>query len=77
VSGKAVLGTDYTLSGIFGQVDIPPGVSSAVVTLHALTDALKEKSQKATMALSSGTGYKLPSNKRARKTTLTIINVGP
>jgi hypothetical protein len=77
VSGKAVLGTDYTLSGVFGQVDIPPGLSSAVVTLHALTDALKEKSQKATMALSSGTGYKLPSNKRARKTTLTIINVGP
>lgn len=35
MSGTARLGTDYTLSGTPGQVDIPTGASSAPVILHS------------------------------------------
>jgi len=71
MSGKAMYGTDYTLSGIFGQITIPPGASTATVTLNALTDNHREKNEKATMTLLAGTGYNLPRNKKA---SLTIAN---
>jgi hypothetical protein len=77
ISGKAQYGTDYRLSGIFGQVDIPAGASSASVVLHALTDSLVEKkAEKATMKLSKGKGaaYKLSSPKKA---TVSIADVQP
>jgi hypothetical protein len=75
ISGKAQYGTDYTLSGVFGQVDIPAGASSASVALHALTDSLMEKkAEKATMKLSKGAAYKLSSPKKA---TVSIADVQP
>jgi hypothetical protein len=75
ISGKAQYGTDYRLSGVFGQVDIPAGASSAAVVLHALTDSLMEKkAEKATMKLSKGAAYKLSS---PRKATVSIADVQP
>ena len=53
MSGSARLGTDYTLSGIPGQVTIPAGQFSANVILHALTNA----NRTATMTLVPGPGY--------------------
>ena len=77
ISGKARYGTDYTLNGIFGQVGIPAGASSASVVLHALTDSLMEKKpEKATIKLSKGAAYKLSSFKKA-KATVSIANVQP
>ena len=53
MSGGAILGTDYTLSGTPGQVTIPAGQSSARVILHALRNVKKA----ATMTLTPGPGY--------------------
>jgi hypothetical protein len=63
--GKAQFQTDYTLSGTFGQADIPAGATSTTVILHALTDGLTEKKEKATMKLSAGADYKLSKPKKA------------
>jgi hypothetical protein len=77
IRGKAQYGTDYTLSGIFAQVDIPTGASSASVVLHALTDSVMEKKpEKATIKLSKAAAYRLPSGKKA-KATVSIANVQP
>jgi len=43
MSGKAIFGTDYTVSGTFGQITVPGGASSATVTLTALTNNLMKK----------------------------------
>jgi hypothetical protein len=53
MSGGAILGTDYTLSGTPGQVTIPAGQSSARVIFHALRNVKKN----ATMTLTPGPGY--------------------
>src|SRR5262249_36103664 len=72
--GTAINGTDYNLTGTAGQVTIPAGQSFATITLHSIADHVFEKSETAVMALSSGSGYKLP--KRGTKASLTILN-GP
>jgi hypothetical protein len=77
MSGKAKSGTDYTLSGSSGQIDIPAGAASATVTLTALTDMVaKEKNETVTMTLTKvpkkGATYSLSS---AKKATVTIVNV--
>lgn len=69
---KALNGVDYILSGLFGQITIPAGASSATVTLNVLTDNLKEKNEKVIMALQPGTGYELPKKKRARSANATV-----
>ena len=71
--GSAQIGVDYTLSGTSGSVTIPAGQSSASIALQAIADHVKERSETAIMALSSGTGYKLS---RRAKATLTIVD-GP
>ena len=78
MSGTAGFGTDYNLGGLSrsGQVTIPIGANAAAITLNALSDTASERSEGATMTLVTGTGYKLPSTKSARKTTVTIAN-GP
>jgi hypothetical protein len=51
MSGNAVLGTDYTLSGTAGQVTIPMGQSSGTVVL---IDTKTSKAKRtATMTLTS------------------------
>jgi hypothetical protein len=84
MSGKAIQGSDYSLSGVAGQVLIPIGTNSASIVLHALTDAIKEKKETATMTLGAGNGYSFGApvgkKKKAPKppaATVTIINVIP
>jgi hypothetical protein len=78
MSGNAVLGMDYTLSGTSNQVTIPIGQTSAVVTLTVRTMKTKGK-EKATMTLGTGMGYQLPTVGKkhkvmAPKVTVTISN---
>ena len=72
--GSAINGSDYTLDGTPGQVTIGAGQNSATVTLHSIADHVRERNETAVMALTTGSGYKLP--KRGAKATLTILN-GP
>jgi hypothetical protein len=58
MSGNAVLGADYTLSGTPNQVTIPAGQTSATVTLTVITTKTKGK-EKAIMTLTAGSGYQL------------------
>jgi PKD repeat protein len=67
MSGKAILGSDYTLSGSPAQVTIPAGQTSANVTLSAIVDNVKEKSETAIMTLQSGNGYNLPASTGGKK----------
>jgi hypothetical protein len=76
ITGKAGLGLDYTIDGNPSQVTIPAGASSAAVTLHALTDATRERSEKITLTLFQGSNYALSRTKSQRKATMSIINVG-
>lgn len=71
MTGKAQLGTDYSLSGVVGQVDIPAGAASTTVVLTALTDTVTEKSEKLTMNLRAGPNYKLS---KAKKVTISLVN---
>ena len=65
MSGSAVRGSDYTLSGTGHNVTILAGHSSATVTLHCLEDSDErtEGNTTATMTLSKGAGYTLENNK--------------
>jgi len=80
MSGKAIQGSDYTLSGPPGQVIIPAGQTSGSVTLSALIDNKKEKAEKATMTLQPGSGYDFPSSGKKKKkskapsATMTILD---
>ena len=68
MSGKAQVGSNYTLSGLFGEADIPAGASSTTVTLQALNAPMRGKSAKATMTIMSGADYTLSNPKRATVT---------
>jgi hypothetical protein len=65
MGGKAILGSDYTLSGIVGEADIPAGASSTTVTLHAIAGVPTRKGEKAILTLSPGNGYTLAKPKKA------------
>jgi hypothetical protein len=78
VSGKAQLNVDYTLSGPPGQVQIPAGQHSAPLTLHALTDTVREKKESVVITITPGTGYVFPTSGRHHtpkvpKETITIL----
>ena len=71
MSGKATLGSDYTMSGTPGQVIIPAGSNVGTVTLSAIVDNVKEKkAETAIMTLQSGSGYNFGSTggKKTKKT---------
>jgi len=71
--GSAKLGSDYTLSGTPGQIDVPAGQSSASVSLHANvvgSSGKKQKNKTASLLLQSGGGYKVGKPKKA---TVTIV----
>lgn len=72
MSGRAINGRQYTLSGTYGRVTIPAGASTGTVTLNSALGSLRRGSKTATMVLSPGTGYQLafPSN-----ASVTIFNV--
>lgn len=75
VTGKGTLGTDFTLSGIPGQVVIPAGQTSVMITLHALLDTVTEKNESAKIKLSKGVDYKLPKGSGGKSVTIKITNV--
>jgi sugar lactone lactonase YvrE len=70
MSGKARSGTNYTLSGVSGEADIPAGASSTTVTLHALTGPMRGKTKKATLTVMPATNYTLSNPKKASVTIL-------
>ena len=65
MGGKAILGSDYTLSGTAGEADIPAGASSTTVTLHAIAGVPTRKGEKAILFLNSGNGYTVAKPKKA------------
>ena len=71
IGGTAKLGMHYNLSGTPGQIVIPPGASSAVVTVNAQMTSLTRGSETVTLTLSNGTGYSVAPPGAA---TLTIDN---
>ncbi len=58
MTGRAILGRQYTLSGSPGQVTIPAGAGSADVTLTVLSSA-RRRPKAATMLLMPGPTYNL------------------
>lgn len=68
MGGTAILGTDYTLSGTFGQATIPAGQTEAEVVLHAIGGV----GRTATMILTAGPGYFV--SQVAGQDTITIVN---
>ena len=67
-TGKAQIGTDYTLSGVPNQVTIMPGSSSTTVVLHAMNNSTGANSKKITLRVMTGPDYKLSSHKKATVT---------
>jgi hypothetical protein len=57
MSGTAVFGKDYTLSGTFGQVTIPAGQTLVTVTITALANPARTTDRTATMTIVPGAGY--------------------
>jgi len=75
VSGNALLNTDYTLSGTPGQVVIPANTASATITLHALTDSVKEANgEAAKIVVEPGTGYSVPGQIDAKRVSILILD---
>ncbi|MEY2544872.1 MAG: hypothetical protein QOE81_2333, partial [Verrucomicrobiota bacterium] len=72
MSGSATFGNDYNLSGVYGQVIIPAGKTSGMVTLRALVDHKKESNETAIMTLQNGGCYTLPSKANLNSATATI-----
>ncbi len=70
MSGNAILGSDYTLSGTPGQVTIPAGSSTGTVTLTANSPHAKKVT--AQMNLTSGNGYVLSNKAKFRKAVVKI-----
>jgi hypothetical protein len=62
MSGTAIFGSNYSLSGTPGQVTIQAGSSSATVTLTE--SSIGKRGKTATMTLNPGSGYNVsfPSN---------------
>jgi len=71
MSGTAVLGTDYTLSGTPSTITVLSGASSGSVTLQVITSKTKG-SETATMTLQAGTGYTV--NKTVKSASVKILN---
>ena len=76
LSGKAKVGVDFNVSGTVGQVVIPTGHTSANIVLTALSDILKESSERVNLTLNVGPGYTLSRAKGQRKADIVIQNIG-
>jgi hypothetical protein len=70
MTGTAVQGNHYTLSGTAGRAIIPAGASSTAVALTATRTSLTSGTKTATMTIRSGTGYNVSST--SNKATITI-----
>jgi Protein of unknown function (DUF642) len=54
ISGDALLGVDYVLSGVVGQAVIPAGQTSAAITLTTLRDNMAEKKETVILSIPKG-----------------------
>ena len=73
MSGKATLNTDYTLSGPAGHAVIGAGQATVNVTMQTIVDNIKERpSEGATMSITAGSGYSIPSGKNSAFATTTV-----
>jgi len=70
ISGKGRSAENFAGSGNSGKVELPPGVSSATITLHSMPDSGVKRSQKVKLTLTSGPNYKLS---RPKNATVTIL----
>jgi D-alanyl-D-alanine carboxypeptidase (penicillin-binding protein 5/6) len=68
--GRAMFGTDYSLSGGFGQAQIPAGAASTQVVLHSFNTTSTRRRRTATMKLLPGSNYRL---RVPRKASVTIV----
>ena len=57
MSGTAIFGKDYKLSGVFGHMTIPAGKVSATVTITALRNTARTTNRTATIKIINGPGY--------------------
>ena len=78
MTGNALYGTDYVMNSAPDHVVIPAGYTSVGIVLSVTTSKTKGK-QKATMTLSAGSGYELPTEGKKHKikppkATVTINN---
>jgi hypothetical protein len=77
VGGNATLGSDFTLTGTAGQVSIPSTAGSATITLHSLTDTVKEPNgEAAKIFVAPGTGYDVPTQTDAKRVSVLIVDPG-
>jgi len=74
ITGKAMFGSDFTITGTPGQIVIPAGQTSASVTFQAISDGLAEKKETVKLKLSTGTGYKLPKGAGGKSVTIKITS---
>jgi large repetitive protein len=73
MSGNATLNTDYSLSPPPFQVTIPAGQMNAAITLHAVSDEIRERrGEKATITLQPGAGYAVTTSRRPPNKSATI-----
>jgi surface antigen len=57
--GSATFNTDYTVSGTPGQVAIAANQASASITMHAVTDTIKDGGETAKFVVGAGAGYQV------------------
>jgi len=68
MSGTAVVGNHYSLSGVLGEADIPAGASSARIDLHSFNGPIPRRGKKATLKLLPGTTYRVGAPPKATTT---------
>jgi hypothetical protein len=77
VGGNATLNTDYSLSGSPGTVVIPANGTTATITLHSVTDTVKEPNgEAAKIFVEAGTGYNVPTQQDAKRASILIVDAG-
>jgi hypothetical protein len=78
ISGNAIAGIHYSLSGIPGQITIPAGSSSASFSLTAIPNGPSNgHKMTAKMALQKGVGYRLSAAKKASVTIVEPLSATP
>jgi hypothetical protein len=74
ISGKARLGSDFTIPANPGVIVIPAGQTSAGVIFQAISDGLAEKKEAVKLKLNTGPGYKLPKGAAGKSVNIKITS---
>ena len=67
MSGKAAIGSDYTLNSSSNLITIPIGADSSTITITTIADHVKEKKETAVMTLQPSQAYAFPSSGTRKK----------